>query len=75
VALVERIARDDGTTREAVRRETARPKPGRPKAYTFSYKAPTKAFKLQLRFTKSRVDREEVIEALEAILRELREGT
>jgi ParB family chromosome partitioning protein len=73
VALVERIAREGGTTREAVRRETARPKPGRPKAYTFSYKAPTKAFKLQLRFTKSRVDREEVIEALEGIIRELRE--
>ncbi len=61
VALVEKIARDGGATREAVRKETAKPKAGRPKAYTFSYKAPTKAFKLQLRFTKSRVDRDEVI--------------
>ena len=60
--------------REAVRKETAKPKPGRPKAYVFSYKAPTKAFKLQLRFTKSRVDRDEVIEALQAIIRELRSG-
>jgi ParB family transcriptional regulator, chromosome partitioning protein len=75
VALIERISRDEGTTREVVRRETAKPKPGRPKAFIFSYKAPTKAFKLQLRFTKSKVERDEVIEALEAILQELRTAT
>jgi ParB family chromosome partitioning protein len=72
VALVERISRDGGATREAVRQETAKPKPGRPKAFIFSYKAPTKAFKLQLRFTKSKVERDEVIDALEAIIKELR---
>jgi ParB family chromosome partitioning protein len=72
VALVERIARDGGATREAVRKETAKPKAGRPKAYVFSDKAPTKAFKLQLRFSKSRVERDEVIQALGAILDELR---
>jgi ParB family chromosome partitioning protein len=72
VALVERISRDGGVTREAVRKETAKPKAGRPKAYVFSYKAPTKAFKLQLRFTKSRVERDEVIRALEEIIEELR---
>jgi ParB family transcriptional regulator, chromosome partitioning protein len=71
-ALVEKIAREGGATREEVRRETAKPKAGRPKSYVFSYKAPTKAFKLQLRFTKSRVDRDEVIHALEAIIKELR---
>ena len=74
VALVEKIARDGGATREEVRKETAKPKAGRPKAYVFSYRAPTKAFKLHLRFTKSRVDRDEVIAALEAILKELRES-
>ena len=72
IALIEKMGRDGGVTREAVRKETAKPKPGRPKAYVFSYKAPTKAFKLQLRFTKSRVDRDEVIEALQAIIKELR---
>jgi ParB family chromosome partitioning protein len=72
VALVERISRDGGATREVVRKETAKPKAGRPKAFVFSYKAPTKAFKLQLRFTKSRVERDEVIQALEAIIAELR---
>jgi ParB family transcriptional regulator, chromosome partitioning protein len=72
VALVEKITREGGITRETVRKETAKPKPGRPKAFTFSYKAPTKAFKLQLRFAKSKVERDEVIEALEAIIKELR---
>ena len=72
VALVEKIAREGGVTRETVRKETAKPKAGRPKAFVFSYKAPTKAFKLQLRFTKARVDRDEVIEALENIIKELR---
>jgi ParB family chromosome partitioning protein len=74
VALIEKISRDGGATREAVRREkeTARAKAGRPKHYTFSYKAPTKAFRLQLRFTKARVDRDEVIEALQAIIKELK---
>ncbi len=72
VALVEKLSRDGGVTREAVRKETAKPKAGRPKAYVFSYKAPTKAFKLHLRFTKSRVDRDEVISALQEIIKELR---
>jgi ParB family transcriptional regulator, chromosome partitioning protein len=72
IALVEKLSRDGGVTREAARKETARPKPGRPKAYVFSYKAPTKAFRLQLRFTKSKVDRDEVIDALQAIIKDLR---
>jgi ParB family chromosome partitioning protein len=74
VALVEKIARDGGATREEVRKETAKPKAGRPKSYVFTYRPPTKAFKLQLRFTKSRVDRDEVIAALEAIIKELKES-
>ena len=74
VALVEKISRDGGTTREAVRKEkdAAKPKAGRPKHYTFTYKAPTKLFNLQLKFTKSRVDKDEVIDALQAIIRELK---
>ena len=72
IALVEKISNGGTATREAVRKKTAKPKAGRPKAYVFSYKAPTKAFRLQLRFTKSRVEREEVIEALQAIIRELK---
>ena len=72
IALVEKMTREGGVTREAIRKESAKPKPGRPRAYVFSYKAPTKAFKLQLRFNKSRVERDEVIEALQAIIRDLK---
>ena len=70
-ALVEKIAREGGLTRERVRKETAKPKPGRPKAFTFQYKAPSKDFNLRLQFRKSRVERVEVIAALETILKEL----
>ena len=74
IALIEKISRDGGATRQAVRKEkeAAKPKAGRPKHYTFSYKAPTKLFNLQLRFTKSRVEKDEVIEALQAIIKDLR---
>lgn len=72
IALVEKIAREGGATRAAVRQATAKPKPGRPKAYTFKYLPPTKAFNLRLSFRKARVDRAEIIAALEAIISELR---
>jgi len=71
-ALVEKIASQGGATRQQVREQTARPRPGRPKHYVFAYRPPTKAFNLRISFTKSRASRDEVIEALEAILRDLR---
>jgi ParB family chromosome partitioning protein len=73
-ALVEKIAGQGGATRQQLRDAVARPKAGRPKHYTFAYKAPTKLFKMKLSFAKSRVNREDVIDALEAILRELRKS-
>jgi hypothetical protein len=54
------------------RQVAAKPKPGRPKAYVFQYRPPTKAFNLKLHFRKSDVERHEVIAALEGILAELR---
>ena len=71
LALVERLAGQGGTTREAVRRETAKPT-ARPKAFVFAFRPPTKAFDLRLAFKKSKVDPDEIIEALENILSELR---
>jgi ParB family chromosome partitioning protein len=75
VALVERIARDGGATRAEVRRdkETAKPKPGRPKHYVFAFRPPTKAFNLKLTFNKGRASRDEVIDALQAIIKQLRD--
>lgn len=74
IALVEQIARQGGATRQEIRKATSKPKPGRPKAYVFSYRPPTKAFNLKLSFRKGNVPRSEVIAALEAILEELRRG-
>jgi ParB family chromosome partitioning protein len=72
IALVEKIATQGGATREEVRKQTAKPKVGRPKAFTFSYRPPTKAFNLRLSFRKGKADRDDVIAALEAIIEDLR---
>ncbi len=71
-ALIEKIASQGGATRQKLREAAAKPKAGRPKNYIFAYRPPTKAFNLKLSFTKARVNRDEVIAALEAILSELR---
>jgi ParB family transcriptional regulator, chromosome partitioning protein len=74
VALVERLAGQGAATREQVRRETAKPKPGRPRSFVFAFKPPTKAFDLRLSFKKSKVGKDEIIEALENIIHELRQS-
>jgi ParB family chromosome partitioning protein len=71
-ALIEKIASQGPATRQQLREATAKPKAGRPKHYVFAFRPPTKQFNLKLSFAKSRVSRDEVVEALEAILRELR---
>lgn len=74
-ALIEKIASQGGTTtRQQLRDAVAKAKPGRPKSYVFAYRPPTKAFNLKLSFAKSRASREDVIEALEAILQDLRKA-
>jgi ParB family chromosome partitioning protein len=74
LSMIERISRDGGATRQQIRDVAVKPKAGRPKNYAFTYRAPSKAFSLQLRFRKSQVDPQEVISALEGILAELRHG-
>jgi len=74
VALVEKIAQQGGATRQEVREAVARPKAGRPKHFTFAYRPPTKLFNLKLSFARARVSRDEVIEALEGIIRDLRKS-
>jgi ParB family transcriptional regulator, chromosome partitioning protein len=72
IALIERITSQGGLTREEVRKQAAKPKAGRPKAFTFSYRPQSKAFNLKMSFSKGKADRAEIISALEAILEELR---
>ncbi|MEP7307630.1 MAG: ParB/RepB/Spo0J family partition protein [Acidobacteriota bacterium] len=71
-ALVENITSRGGATRQQLRDEAAKPKAGRPKHYVFAYRPPTKAFNLKLSFSKGRATRDEVIDALEAIIEDLR---
>ena len=71
LALVEKVAHG-GVTRQEVRSETARARLGRLRPFVFGFRSPTKAFSLRLSFKKSKVDRSEIIEALENIIRELR---
>lgn len=71
-ALVEKIASQGGVTRAEVRKSAARARLGRPKAFVFNYRPTSKAFKLQLRFSKGQVARDEIIRTLESILAELR---
>ena len=58
--------------REQVRKETQKPKPGRPKAFTFNFRPQNKAFNLRLSFNKKSASKDEIIAALENILQELR---
>jgi ParB family transcriptional regulator, chromosome partitioning protein len=74
IALVERISSQGNLTREEVRKAAAKPKPGRPKAFTFNYRPQHKSFALKLRFRKGSVERHEVIDALEQILKDLRDA-
>src|SRR6202163_4276303 len=73
-ALVEKIAGQGGATRQQLREAAAKPKAGRPKHFVFAYRPSTKLFNLKINFAKSRVTKDEVIDALEAIIRDLRKA-
>jgi ParB family chromosome partitioning protein len=72
LALVERIATQGGATREQVRKETQKPRPGRPRPFVFAFRPPSKAFNLRLSFSKKNASKDEIIDALQAIIAELR---
>ena len=71
LALVEKIA-SQGTTREQLRKDSEKPKAGRPKAFVFAFRPPSKAFNLRLSFNKRNASKDEVIAALENIIHELK---
>jgi hypothetical protein len=72
LALVEKMVSQGGVTREQVRKETQKPKAGRPKSFTFNFKPQNKTFALRLSFKKTKASKDEIIEALQEIIRELR---
>jgi ParB family chromosome partitioning protein len=73
LALVEKIA-SQGATRDQLRKAAEKPKAGRPKAFVFAFRPPTKAFNLRLQFNKRNASKDEVISALEEIIRELKKA-
>jgi ParB family transcriptional regulator, chromosome partitioning protein len=76
VALIERITRDGHATRQKARDDASsqkKPVRGRPKSFVFNYRPPTKAFNLKLAFARGKVERSEIIAALEGILEDLRQ--
>jgi ParB family chromosome partitioning protein len=74
-ALVEKIAsQGGGATRQQLREAVAKPKAGRPKHFIFAYRPPTKAFNLKISFNKTRASKDEVIDALEGIIRDLKKS-
>ena len=72
MALVERLTSGGRTTRADVRRETEPAASKRSKPFVFSFRAPAKNFQLRMSFAKSKVEKGEIIEALQKIIRELR---
>jgi len=74
LALVQRMASSGAVTRRDVRAETTKSKAGKPRPFVFAFTAPTKAFQVRMRFRKGRVDRAEIIAALENVLRDLRKA-
>jgi ParB family chromosome partitioning protein len=75
LALVERLAsQGSAITREQLRKDVQKPKSGRPKHYVFAFKPESKAFNLRLSFNRKAASKEDVISALEAIIKELRQS-
>ena len=73
MALVERLVNGgSGVTRQDVRKETARSDGARSKPFVFAFRPQTKQFNLRMSFRKGKVDKSEIISALEAIIKELR---
>jgi ParB family chromosome partitioning protein len=70
VALIERVSRE-GLSRDQARKITRPSKKGRPKNYVFKYGSQTTPYRVQIAFRKSKVDKEEIIQALKRILEEL----
>ena len=68
----QRLTRDDLRSEARRRAAARRASRSRRKPHTFKFRAPDKTYSLSLSFRKSEVDRDDLIEALESVLEELR---
>ena len=69
LAMIERIAR--GAGREEVRRRSR--KQGKAKPFVFKYKDPKRSFSFDIKFKKSEVETDELIDVLEKVLDDLKQ--
>ena len=73
-AIVGRIARDGGLTRAEARKGAAKSKNTKSEPFVFKWAAPSKVFSVRMNFRRSRVNRGDLIDALEELLVELRKA-
>ena len=76
VSFVEKLTRGGAVTRARARQVSAATKrrSAKAKPFVYSFRAPSKAFNMRLTFRKAKVLREELIQTLEGIVRDLREN-
>jgi ParB family chromosome partitioning protein len=72
-ALIEKIS-SASLNRDQAREVVRKPRRGRPKNFVFKYGARGNPFRLQMTFRKSEVERDEIIEALRALITELQQS-
>jgi len=70
LAMIETIAK--GASREEVRKKTR--KGNRPKPYVFKFRDPSRHFRMDLKFRRSEVSKDELITCLEEILQQVKES-
>ena len=68
--LVSRFAQG-GLSRDEARKERVEGKDQRPKNYVFQFRPPTREYSLNLRFTKSKVEKKELVSVLKSIIKAL----
>jgi len=72
IELIRRFAQGE-VSRDEARRERTQGEKTRPQNYVFRFRPPTKDFVLEMKFSKSNVEKEELIEVLSSILNALKE--
>jgi ParB family transcriptional regulator, chromosome partitioning protein len=67
VELIHRFSQGE-VSRDEARKERLQGEKGRPKSYVFRFKPSTREFSLEIKFTKTKVEKQELIETLTSIL-------
>jgi ParB family chromosome partitioning protein len=74
IELIHRFSLGE-VSRDEARKERLQGEKSRPKSYVFRFKPPTREFSLEIKFSKTKVEKDELIETLTAILDALKADT